>query len=61
MIHLWDTLHSLHDDKIWFQGLLKKIKEFLKVILNITPGILSKPESELNDNYSILSMFTQLH
>src|SRR5207245_3085787 len=53
LIYLRDTLHSLCDDKTWFQGLLQRVKEFLKVILNTTPS------SSSNDN--CLSMFIQLH
>ena len=55
MIHLRDTLHSLCDYKTWFQELLEKVKDLLKVILNITPS------SSPNDNRSTISMFTQLH
>ncbi|CAG8438151.1 4835_t:CDS:2 [Funneliformis caledonium] len=63
LIHLRDTLHSLRDDEIWFQEILRRIKEFLKAVLNIAPGLTSivAPGVALpNDNCSILSMLTQL-
>ncbi|PKK72053.1 hypothetical protein RhiirC2_848698 [Rhizophagus irregularis] len=63
LIHLRDTLHSLRDDETWFQEIMRRTKELLKAVLNITPGVLSAlaPGVALpNDNCSILSMLTQL-
>ncbi|EXX61935.1 anaphase promoting complex subunit CDC27 [Rhizophagus irregularis DAOM 197198w] len=63
LIHLRDTLHSLRDDETWFQEIIRRTKELLKAVLNITPGVLSKVASGVdlpNDNCSILSMLTQL-
>ncbi|EXX71875.1 anaphase promoting complex subunit CDC27 [Rhizophagus irregularis DAOM 197198w] len=63
LIHLRDTLHSLRDDETWFQETIRRTKELLKAVLNITPGVLSivAPGVNLpNDNCSILSMLTQL-
>ncbi len=63
LIHLRDTLHSLHDDETWFQEIMRRMKDILKAVLNITPGILSivAPVVTIpNDNSSILSMLTQL-
>ncbi|RIA88923.1 hypothetical protein C1645_806542 [Glomus cerebriforme] len=57
LIHLRDTLYSLRDDKTWFQELLRRVKNMLSAILNITPSRVI----DQNNNYSILSMFTQLH
>ncbi|RIA88911.1 hypothetical protein C1645_825584 [Glomus cerebriforme] len=57
LIHLRNTLNSLRDDITWFQELLRKVKNILSAILNITP---SSKVTEPNDNYSISSMFTQL-
>ena len=61
LIHLRDTIHSLRDDETWFQEILRRTKDLLKPILNITPGILSFTGIVFpNDNSSILSVFTQL-
>ncbi|PKY19550.1 hypothetical protein RhiirB3_495079 [Rhizophagus irregularis] len=62
LIHMRDTLNSLRDDETWFQEIIRKIKESLKVALNIVPGVLSStPGATIpNDNCSILSMLTQL-
>ncbi|PKC09381.1 hypothetical protein RhiirA5_415757 [Rhizophagus irregularis] len=63
LIHLRDTLHSLRDDETWFQEIIRRTKELLKAVLNITPGVLSTvtPGVALpNDNSTILSMLTQL-
>ncbi|CAB4407548.1 unnamed protein product [Rhizophagus irregularis] len=61
LIHLRDTLHSLRDDETWFQEIIRRTKELLKVALNITPGVLSVTGVALpNDNCSILSMLTQI-
>ncbi|RIA81417.1 hypothetical protein C1645_837049 [Glomus cerebriforme] len=57
LIHLRHTLHSLCNDITWFQDLLIKVKDILKSILNIIP---SSRVTDPNDNYSILSMLTQL-
>ncbi|RIA81422.1 hypothetical protein C1645_881628 [Glomus cerebriforme] len=57
LIHLRDTLHSLCNDKTWFQELLRRVKDILNSILNIIP---SSRVTDLNDNHSILSMLTQL-
>ncbi|CAG8490006.1 9600_t:CDS:2, partial [Funneliformis caledonium] len=60
LIHLRDTLHSLRDDETWYQEILRRTKDLLKVALNITPGILSNVAPIPNDNCSILNMLTQL-
>ncbi|EXX61934.1 anaphase promoting complex subunit CDC27 [Rhizophagus irregularis DAOM 197198w] len=63
LIHLRDTIHSLRDDETWFQEIIRRTKELLKAVLNITPGVLSTvtPGVALpNDNSTILSMLTQL-
>ncbi|GBB89491.1 hypothetical protein RclHR1_01620003 [Rhizophagus clarus] len=62
LIHLRDTLNSLRVDETWFQEIIRKTKELLKVVLNIIPGIISTTSgaTALNDNYSILSMLTLL-
>ena len=61
LVHLRDTLHSLRDDETWFQEILRRTKDLLKVVLNITPGVLSSVGITVpNDNCSILSMLTQL-
>jgi len=61
LIHLRDTLHSLRDDETWFQEILRRTKDLLKTVLNITPGILSSVGVPApHDNCSILSMLTQL-
>ncbi|GBC06598.1 hypothetical protein RclHR1_06950004 [Rhizophagus clarus] len=57
LIYLRDMLHSLCDDVTWFHELLKRIKNLLKVILNITS---SSKGSITDENYSIESMITQL-
>jgi hypothetical protein len=51
LIHLRDTLQSLRDDKTVFCELVRKIRDFLKSILNIEPS---------TNNYSTLQMITQL-
>ncbi|PKK76834.1 hypothetical protein RhiirC2_844879 [Rhizophagus irregularis] len=62
LIHLRDTLHCLRDDETWFQEILRRTKDLLKVLLNIAPGILSTTGIALpNDNCSILSMLAQVH
>src|SRR5688572_24283077 len=63
LIHLRDTLHSLRDDETWFQEIVRRMKDILKGILNITPGIISIVAPEViipNDNCTILSMLTRL-
>ncbi|GBC00913.1 hypothetical protein RclHR1_00400027 [Rhizophagus clarus] len=65
LIHLRDTLHSLRDDETWFQEIVRRTKDLLKVSLNITPGILSitgvtLPALPKDNNCSILSMLTQV-
>ncbi|PKY44307.1 TPR-like protein [Rhizophagus irregularis] len=55
MIHLRDTLHSLHGDETWFHEILRKTKSLLKNILNISPG-----KALTNDSFSSLSSLTQL-
>ncbi|GBC10879.1 hypothetical protein RclHR1_09990004 [Rhizophagus clarus] len=62
LIHLRDTLNSLRDNETWFQEIIRKAKELLEVLLNIVPGILSATSGNttLNDNYSIISILTQL-
>src|ERR1044072_2608189 len=61
LIHLRDTLHSLRDDETWFQEILRRIKDMLKSVLGITPGILSTATGvSINDNSSILIMISQL-
>jgi tetratricopeptide (TPR) repeat protein len=57
LIYLRDTLHSLYDDKTWFQELLSKIKDLLNNILNITP---SSKITISDENYSIETMIIQL-
>ncbi|RGB34938.1 hypothetical protein C1646_742531 [Rhizophagus diaphanus] len=62
LIHLRDTLHCLRDDETWFQEILRRTRDLLKVLLNIAPGILSATGITLpNDNCSILSMLAQVH
>ncbi|GBC07945.1 hypothetical protein RclHR1_00780025 [Rhizophagus clarus] len=58
LIYLRDTLRSLRDNETWFQELLRRIKDLLNTILNITPS--SKVASISDENYSIESMITQL-
>ncbi|CAB5204168.1 unnamed protein product [Rhizophagus irregularis] len=58
LIYLRDTLHSLYDDKPWFQDLLRRIKDLLNTIFNITT---SSKTTISNENCSVLSMITQLH
>ena len=61
LVHLRDTLHSLRDDETWFREILRRTKELLKTVLNITPVILSFVGAAIpSDNCSILSMFIQL-
>ncbi|CAI2174329.1 785_t:CDS:1 [Funneliformis geosporum] len=62
LIHLRDTLHSLRDDEIWFQELIRRVKDILKAAIGVAPGILSKVSSGVPcpNNISILSMVTQL-
>ncbi|GBB89786.1 hypothetical protein RclHR1_01660005 [Rhizophagus clarus] len=63
LIHLRDTLHSLRDDETWFREIIRRIKELLKAVLNITPGVLPTviPGVSIpNDNCSILSLLVQL-
>ncbi|UZO14961.1 uncharacterized protein OCT59_006402 [Rhizophagus irregularis] len=50
-------LYSLRDDVSWFQELLRRIKDLLKPILNITP---SSKVTISDENYSIESMIIQL-
>jgi hypothetical protein len=51
LIHLRDTLQSLHGNKTVFRELVRKIRDFLKSILNIAPS---------TNNYSTFQMITQL-
>jgi tetratricopeptide (TPR) repeat protein len=62
LIHLRDTLNSLRDDETWFQEIIRKTKELLKIVLNIVPGVLSATSENaiINDNCSIFSILTQL-
>jgi tetratricopeptide (TPR) repeat protein len=62
LTHLRDTLNSLRDDETWFQEIIRKTKELLKVVLNIVPGVLSATSENavINDNCSIFSILTQL-
>jgi hypothetical protein len=62
LIHLRDTLHRLRDDETWFQEIIRRAKELLKAVLNITPGVLSilVPSVTLPNDCSILSILTQL-
>ncbi|UZO14889.1 uncharacterized protein OCT59_006332 [Rhizophagus irregularis] len=62
LIHLRDTLNSLRDDETWFQEIIRKTRELLKVVVNIVPGILTatSENTTLNNSCSILSMLTQL-
>jgi tetratricopeptide (TPR) repeat protein len=56
LIYLQDTLrslYSLYDDRTWFQELLRKIKDLLN-------NIISSKDTISDENYSILSMITQL-
>ncbi|PKC15840.1 hypothetical protein RhiirA5_481971 [Rhizophagus irregularis] len=57
LIYLRDMLYSLRDDVSWFQELLRRIKDLLKPILNITP---SSKVTISDENYSIESMIIQL-
>ncbi|GBC01719.1 hypothetical protein RclHR1_04300001 [Rhizophagus clarus] len=52
LIHLRDTLHSMRDDETWFHEILRRIKNSLKGMLNVSSGTEST-----ND---ILSSLTQL-
>ncbi|GES80193.1 hypothetical protein GLOIN_2v1846730 [Rhizophagus clarus] len=54
LIHLRDTLHSLRDDETWFQEIIRRIKDFLKATLNITPGILSMVGINLPNDWRIM-------
>ncbi|GES87313.1 hypothetical protein GLOIN_2v1869728 [Rhizophagus clarus] len=60
LIHLRDTLHSLRDDETWFQEIIRRTKDFLKVALNITPGILTMTGVSLPNDCSILSILNQV-
>ncbi|PKY45528.1 hypothetical protein RhiirA4_517003 [Rhizophagus irregularis] len=62
LIHLRDTLNSLRDDETWFQEIIRKTKELLKVVMNVVPEILTATSGNntLDNNCSILSMLTQL-
>jgi hypothetical protein len=55
LIHLRDTLHSLRDDETWFHEILRRTKNLLKAMLNISPGTAST-----NDNFQISPSLTQL-
>ncbi|RGB31320.1 hypothetical protein C1646_764207 [Rhizophagus diaphanus] len=57
LIYLRDMLYSLHDDISWFQELLRRIKDLLKSILNITQ---SSKVTISDENYSIESIIIQL-
>src|ERR1043165_7257747 len=56
LIHLRDTLHSLHDDETWFEEILRRVKDILKAALGVT----STTGISINDNSSILNMLSQL-
>ncbi|RGB31318.1 hypothetical protein C1646_817368 [Rhizophagus diaphanus] len=58
LIYLRDMLYSLRDNVSWFQELLRRIKDLLKPILNITPS--SNVTTSDEKNYSIESMIIQL-
>jgi len=62
LIHLRDTLHSLRDDETWFQELIRRVKDILKGVLGVAPGIVSKFAGIPcpNDNNTLLSMIVQL-
>ncbi|CAB5189584.1 unnamed protein product [Rhizophagus irregularis] len=55
LIHLRDTLHSLHHNSIAFQELLRRVKDLLRNTLNIIPSKVTIS----NDN-NFLLMLTQL-
>ncbi|GBC07943.1 hypothetical protein RclHR1_00780023 [Rhizophagus clarus] len=57
LIYLRDMLYSLYDDVTLFQKLLKRNKDFLKNILNITS---SSKITISDENYSIESIIIQL-
>ncbi|PKC71984.1 hypothetical protein RhiirA1_452907 [Rhizophagus irregularis] len=61
-IYLCDTLHCLRDDETWFQEIIRRTKELLKVALNITPEnlIIAKFTLPLSNNRSILSLLAQV-
>src|ERR1043165_1032470 len=56
LIHLRDTLHSLHDDETWFEEILRRVKDILKAALGVT----STTGISISDNSSILTMLSQL-
>ncbi|PKY39839.1 hypothetical protein RhiirA4_453097 [Rhizophagus irregularis] len=63
LIHLRDTLHCLRDDETWFQEIIRRTRELLKVALNITPENLIIAEFTLpllSNNRSILSLLAQV-
>ncbi|PKC04775.1 hypothetical protein RhiirA5_421792 [Rhizophagus irregularis] len=62
LVHLRDTLHSLRDDETWFQEILRRTKDILKALLNISPGVLSivAPGITISNDSSILQMLSQL-
>ncbi|PKK79037.1 hypothetical protein RhiirC2_860864 [Rhizophagus irregularis] len=62
LVHLRDTLHSLRDDETWFQEILRRTKDILKALLNISPGVLSivAPGITISNDTSILQMLSQL-
>ncbi|PKK64423.1 hypothetical protein RhiirC2_787519 [Rhizophagus irregularis] len=62
LIHLCDTLHCLRDDETWFQEIIRRTKELLKVALNITPEnlIIAEFTLPLSNNRSILSLLAQV-
>ncbi|GBB92858.1 hypothetical protein RclHR1_02070001 [Rhizophagus clarus] len=61
LTHLRDTLHSLRDDETWLQEFIRRIRDFLKTALNISPGILAASTGvNLPNDCSILSIFNQV-
>src|SRR5947199_5724168 len=62
LIHLRDTLHSLRDDETWFQEILRRVKDIVKAVLGLTPGVITTTTGipSFNDNSSILMMLSQL-
>ena len=63
LIHLRDILHSLRDDETWFQELIRRVKDILKGVFGVAPGIVSKFASGVpctNDNSTLLSILAQL-
>ncbi|CAG8603806.1 13775_t:CDS:2, partial [Funneliformis caledonium] len=63
LVHLRDTLHSLRDDETWTQELMRRTKDLLKTVLNVSTGILSVVAPGIttsSDNCSFFSKLAQL-